>query len=139
MQWILFNKKKYIYIYRLNNFTTLRNIQHTSGNRPLKGPALGSADKYTSLLPLAWPIKPVFHLQFFHTKQHFADFSLVIHYFRSKKSRIQSYFLLFSNEKSHFVWKNLQVENQLSKLYETCVAFSRIFFVLQFYEILFWH
>ena len=31
----------------------LRNIQHTSGNRPLKGPALESADKYTTLLPLA--------------------------------------------------------------------------------------
>ena len=32
----------------------LQNIQHTSGNWPLKGPALGSAgDKYTTLLPLA--------------------------------------------------------------------------------------
>ena len=31
----------------------LHNIQHTSGNPPLKGPALGSADKYTTLLPLA--------------------------------------------------------------------------------------
>ena len=37
----------------LNNFVTLRNIQHTSGNRPLKGPLLGSADKYTTLLQLA--------------------------------------------------------------------------------------
>ena len=43
----------------------LRNIQHTSGNQPLKGPTLGSADKYTTLLPLAWLIKLVFHLQFF--------------------------------------------------------------------------
>ena len=57
MQCILFNKKK---TYRLNNFFTLRNIQHTSGNRPLKGPALGSADKYTTL-----PIKPVFYLRIF--------------------------------------------------------------------------
>ena len=37
------------------NFITLCNIQHTSGNRPLKEPSLGSADKHTTLLPLAWP------------------------------------------------------------------------------------
>ena len=43
----------------------LRNIQHTSGNRPLKGPALGSADKDTTLLPLVWSIKPVFHLRIY--------------------------------------------------------------------------
>ena len=44
----------------------LQNIQYTSGNRPLKGPTLGSAgDKYTTLLPLAWSIELVFHLQFF--------------------------------------------------------------------------
>ena len=52
-------------LYRLNNFVTLRNIKHTSGNRRLKGPALGSADKYTTLLPLAWSIKPVIHLRVF--------------------------------------------------------------------------
>ena len=34
-----------------------------SGNWPLKGPSLGSADKYTTLLPLAWPIKPEFNWQ----------------------------------------------------------------------------
>ena len=33
--------------YRLNDFITLHNIQHASGNPPLKGPTLGSADKYT--------------------------------------------------------------------------------------------
>ena len=47
------------------------NIHHTSGNQPLKGPALRSADKYTTLLPLAWPIKPVFHLQIFSYKATF--------------------------------------------------------------------
>ena len=47
------------------NFVMLHNIQHASGNWPLKGLALGSADKYTTLLPLAWLIKPVFHLQIF--------------------------------------------------------------------------
>ena len=41
------------------------NIQHTTENQPLKGPALGSADKYTTLLPLAWLIKPVFNLKIF--------------------------------------------------------------------------
>ena len=43
----------------------LCNIQHTSGNQPLKGPTSGSANKYTTLLLLAWPIKPVFHLKCF--------------------------------------------------------------------------
>ena len=47
----------------MNNFITLCNIQHTSGNQPLKGPRLGSSDKYTTLLLLALLIKPVFHLQ----------------------------------------------------------------------------
>ena len=32
---------------------------------PNKGPALGSADKYTTLLSLAWPIKPGFLLPIF--------------------------------------------------------------------------
>ena len=43
----------------------LRNIQHTGGNRPLKGAALGSADKYITLLLLARPNKPIFDLQIF--------------------------------------------------------------------------
>ena len=41
----------------LNGFN-IHNIQHASGNRPLKQPALGSADKCTTFLPLAWSIKP---------------------------------------------------------------------------------
>ena len=57
--------------YRLNNFVTLRSIQHASGNGSLKGPTLGSADKYTTLLPLAWPIKPAFHLRVFSYKATF--------------------------------------------------------------------
>ena len=64
MQYILFNKTK-AKKHCLNNLVTLGNIQHTSGNLPLKEPPLGSADKYTILLPLAWPIKPVFHLRIF--------------------------------------------------------------------------
>ena len=43
----------------------LHNIQHTSGNWHLKGPASGLNDKYTTLLPLVWLIEPVFHLQIF--------------------------------------------------------------------------
>ena len=62
MQCILFNIKKQKKTYPLNNFVTLRNIQYTSGNRTLKGLALGSADKCTTLLPSPWPIKPVFRL-----------------------------------------------------------------------------
>ena len=80
----------------------LRNTQHTSGNQPLRA-RLGLADKYTNLFPLAWRIKPVSTCKFFRTKQLFAEFSLVSDFFGSKKSRIQSYFLLFSNEKSRFV------------------------------------
>ena len=48
----------------------LRKIQHTSGNRPLKGP-LGSTDKYITLLPLAWPIKPIFHFRIFSYETNF--------------------------------------------------------------------
>ena len=46
----------------LKTFLVSKNF---SGKRPLKWPVLGSADKYTTLLPLAWPIKPVFHLRMF--------------------------------------------------------------------------
>ena len=104
MQCILFNKKNQKK-YRLNNFVALGSIQHTTGNWPLKGPALDSGDKYTTCLTLAWPIKTVFHLQFFRTKRLFAEFSLVSDIFRRKKSRISSYFLLFLNGKSRFVRK----------------------------------
>ena len=44
-----------------------------SGNWSVKGPMLGSADKYASLLLLALPVKPVFHLQFFLNKATFFD------------------------------------------------------------------
>ena len=43
----------------------VRNVQRKSGNQALKGPALESANKYTTLLLLPWPIKPVFHLRIF--------------------------------------------------------------------------
>ena len=84
----------------MNNFVTLRNIQHASGNRTLKGHALGSADKYTTLLPLAWPIKPVSTEEFFRSKRRFAEFYWLATFFEVIKSRIQSYFLSFSKEKS---------------------------------------
>ena len=64
MQCILFNKQTKT-TYRLNNFITLSNIHHASANRTLKGPVLGPADKYTTLLPLTWPIKPFFHFRIF--------------------------------------------------------------------------
>ena len=84
----------------MNNFVTLHNIQHTSGNRPLKRPRLGSGR-----------LSRFYTCDFFRKKRLFAEFSLVSDFFR----RIQSYFLLFSNEKSHFAWTNLQVENQLQE------------------------
>ena len=74
----------------------LCNIQYTSGNQSLKGPAIGSDDKYTTLLLLAWSNKPVFQLLSFSYKAKFAEFSLVSNFF-------QSNFLLLSNEKSRFV------------------------------------
>ena len=55
-----------------NNVITLCNIQYTSRNRPLKEPALGSADKYATLFPSAWPIKPVFHLRIFSYEATFS-------------------------------------------------------------------
>ena len=91
--------------------STLRSIQHTIGNQPLKWPTLGSADKYTTLLPLVWPIKPVFHLEFFRKKRVFAKFSLVSDCFRSKKSGSNPTYC-FRTKKSRFLWKKLQVENQ---------------------------
>ena len=44
-----------------------------------------------------------FTCKFFHTKQLFAEFSLVSDFFRSKKGKIQSYVLLFFNEKYQFI------------------------------------
>ena len=44
-----------------------RNIQHIA-NQPLQGPRLRSADQYTTLFLLAWPIVLVFHLQIFSYK-----------------------------------------------------------------------
>ena len=84
----------------MNNFVTLHNIQHTSGNRPLKGPGLGSADKYTTLLLSAWPIKPVFQLQFFRMKQLFAEFSLTKNLFQKKKVGSNPTFYHFRTKKS---------------------------------------
>ena len=52
-------------------FVMLCNIQHASGNWPLKGLALGSDDKYTALFLLAWPIKSVFHLRIYSYKSNF--------------------------------------------------------------------
>ena len=95
------------------NFIALHNIQHTSRNRSLKGPILGSADKCTTLLLLAWPIEPVFYLQFFLYKATLLNSHWLATVFEVKKIRVQSYFLLILNEKSGFVWKNLKVENQL--------------------------
>ena len=86
--------------YHLNNFVTLRNIQHTSGNRSLKGPALRSADKYTTLLPLAWPINPVFHLRIFFVR---SDFLLYSHwlatFFEVKKVGSNPTFYCFRTKK----------------------------------------
>ena len=95
----------------MNNFVTLRNIQHTSRNRPLKRPKLGSADKSLLCLRKLGQLSWFSTCKFFLTKRLFAEFLFVSDIFR----RIQSYFLLFSNEKSHFAWKNLQVENQLQE------------------------
>ena len=78
----------------------LCNIQHTSRNWPLKGHALGSTDKYTTLLPLACSIKLVLHLQFFFARSNFllnshwlamfftvkkVGFNTTFYFFRMKK------------------------------------------------------
>ena len=55
-----------------NNVITLCIIQYTSRNRPVKDPALGSTDKYATLFPLAWPIKPDFHLRIFSYEATFS-------------------------------------------------------------------
>ena len=52
----------------LKSFLAFRNL---NGNRPLKGPALGSADKNTTLLPLVGPIKPEFHWRIFSCEATF--------------------------------------------------------------------
>ena len=52
-------------------FVMLCNIQHSSGNWPSKGLALGSDDKYTALFLLAWPMKLVFHLQIYSYESTF--------------------------------------------------------------------
>ena len=64
--------------YCLNNFATLPNIQHAIENRSLKGPALRSADKYTTLLD---QLSRFSNEEFFRTRQLFAEFSLVRNFF----------------------------------------------------------
>ena len=56
-----------------------------SGKRPLKWSALGSTDKYTTLLPLAWLIKPVFHQRIFFVRSDFLLNSHWLAFFWSKK------------------------------------------------------
>ena len=92
----------------------LRNIQHASGNRPLKGPTLGSADKYATLLPLAWPIKlAVSQLQIFLYKANFCW--ILIGYWLSLKWKKWDTILLFVVfEQKKLLMKNLPMENQLS-------------------------
>ena len=89
----------------MNDFVTLRNIQHTNGNLPLKGPALGSADKY-AVASVSLVDQAGFPLANFVVR---SEFSVNSHwlatFFEINKSRIQSYFLLFSNEKGRFAWK----------------------------------
>ena len=61
-----------------------------------KRPKLGLADKYTTLIPLAWLIKPVFHLQIFSFE---ATFLLNSHwlatFFEIKKVRSNPTFYCF--------------------------------------------
>ena len=84
----------------MNNFVTLRNIQYKSGNQSLKGPALGSAVKYTTLLSLAWPIKPVFHLQIFSFKATFCVNShWLATFFEVKKVESNPIFYCFRTKK----------------------------------------
>ena len=61
----------------MNNINTLLNIQHTITNRPVKGLTLGSTDKCTTLLLLAWPISQFSTCKCFHTKQLFVNLHLL--------------------------------------------------------------
>ena len=91
----------------------LCNVQHKSGNRPLKGPALGSAGKYTTLLPLAWLIKPVLHLRIFSYEVTFLlNSHWLATFFEVKKVGSILLFIVFKRKKLLRI-KNSQVENQL--------------------------
>ena len=78
--------------------TLVQNIQHARGNRSLKGPTLGSADKYTTLLPLASPIKPVFHLRIFFVRSEFL-LSWLATFFEVKKVGSNPTFYCFRAKK----------------------------------------
>ena len=78
----------------------LCNVQHKSGNRPLKGPALGSAGKYTTLLPLAWLIKPVLHLRIFSYEVTFLlNSHWLVTFFEVKKVGSNPTFYCFQTKK----------------------------------------
>ena len=84
----------------MNNFVTLGIIQHVTGNRPLKGPALRSADKCTTLLQLAWLIKPVFHLRIFFVWSNFLlNSHLLATFFEVKKVGSNPTFYCFQTKK----------------------------------------
>ena len=92
----------------------LCNVQHKSGNRPLKGPALGSAGKYSTLLPLAWLIKPVLHLRIFSYEVTFLlNSHWLATFFEVKKVGSNPTFYCFRTKKVASHEKNSQVENQL--------------------------
>ena len=83
----------------MNNFITSRNIQSTIGNRPLKRPAWGSADKYTTLLLLAWSIKPVYHLNFFARSDFLLNFHWLADFFEVKKEESNPTFYCFRTQR----------------------------------------
>ena len=84
----------------MSNFATLCNIQHENGNWPLEGSALGSVDKDTTLLSLAWLIKAVFPFQFFSYKATFLlDSHWIGTFFEVKRLRSNPAFYCFRMKK----------------------------------------
>ena len=67
----------------------------------LKGPTLESADKFTTLLPFAWPIKPVFSLATFFIQSKFLlNFHWLATFFEVKKVGSNPTFYCFRMKKA---------------------------------------
>ena len=118
--------------YRLNNFVTLRNVQHSSGNRPLEGTALRGQLISTLLCFCQLGLLNRFCIcGFFRTKRLFPEFSFVSDFFRSKKGSNPTLYCfrtkkVISYEKIR-KWKTSFQINYVNKNFVNFIQISTVF------------
>ena len=92
-------------------------------------PALGSADKYTTLLPLAWLIKPVLHLRFFSYEVTFLlNSHWLATFFEVKKVGSNRTFYCFRSKKvaSYKKIRHWKTSFKIKFINKNCVNFIQI-------------